>query len=441
MLMRAPRRTPFHGGMTITRARTPRQSRTDEDFDTVFRDSVETRRPGLLRRLLRALTWLAVLLALGFFGGGGWYFAGQINADALTVEHAAPVDTLRLTPAPHHAVTITTSSAGDQDLLDDGATYGVAWAGGYGQVSGTDPAVDGHYTRTFVVLTGTAPAADTPAHLDRSAFPDPVVALDRGVRDVTFHAAGGEVPAWFVPGRGGTTRGTWAVLVHGKGVTRTEMLRPLRDTVAAGMPSLVIDYRNDVGAPRDASGRYQYGRTEWRDLAAALDYARDNGAQRVVLVGASMGGAVIASYLEHSGPRSLPVAGLVLDAPMLSLARTVEYGASRRPLPVLGHVPFALAWTAERIAALRFDVDWGAIDYLDQDAGWLTMPTLVVHGLADTTVPVSTSKQLHADHPDLVTLDLVPGAEHVASWNADPAGYDAALRSFFTTQGLAGRPS
>ena len=58
------------------------------------------------------------------------------------------------------------------------------------------------------------------------------------------------------------------------------------------------------------------------------------------------------------------------------------------------------------------------------------MPTLVFHGTEDTTVPIALSRQLAADHRDLVRLDAVEGAHHVASWNADPRAYESRVRGF-----------
>ena len=51
---------------------------------------------------------------------------------------------------------------------------------------------------------------------------------------------------------------------------------------------------------------------------------------------------------------------------------------------------------------------------------WLKVPTLVVHGAEDLTVPVTTSNQLKAAHPKLVTEVVVPHAPHVGSWNVNP---------------------
>ena len=387
-----------------------------------------------LARTARTLVLLVLVAVLVFFAGGGWYFSGQIHEGALAVEHAEPADDLTLNPQDGASLALDTRDPDVRALLLSSTTYGVQWDGGYGQVTGAGRASGtGEVVRDFTLLSGTAPDDGARAHLDRSAFPaDPEVALGQPVQDVTYRSGDAALPAWFVPGVGGNSRGTWAILVHGKGVTRTEMLRPMRDTVAAGLPSLAVTYRNDEGAPADPSGIYQFGRTEWRDLAAAVEYAHDHGADDVVLVGASMGGGIIASYLEHRTDR-VPVSGLVLDAPMLDLAR---HRASTAPASVrcrcsaTSRTP--LTWTAERITAAREDVDWEATDYLD-DTSWLAMPALVVHGRDDLTVPLRTSTELRDSRPGRVRLLAVPGADHVESWNADPRGYDRAVRSFLAS--------
>ncbi|MCZ4516833.1 hypothetical protein O3Q52_53790, partial [Streptomyces sp. ActVer] len=57
---------------------------------------------------------------------------------------------------------------------------------------------------------------------------------------------------------------------------------------------------------------------------------------------------------------------------------------------------------------------------------------LVLHGPDDTVAPWGPSRRLAQARPDLVTLHTVRGAPHGAMWNADPAGYQEALRRFLT---------
>ncbi len=390
---------------------------------------------------LRWLRWVLVavlVLLVVVYAGGGWYFSGRIHSDGLEVKPYPVERNLTLTPQGDGAIAIRSTDAKERAMLDAPSTYGLKWKGGYGQVSGPVRSKgQAGVVRRFEVLTGTAPARGTRAEIDLVAFPDdPTFALGASVRTIDYTSPLGRFPAWFVPGSAGApgsaggppgVQKTWAILVHGKGGSRMEMFRMTRATAAAGLPSLDITYRNDPHRPRDPSDYYQYGRTEWRDLAGAVAYAADHGATAVVLGADSMGGGIVASYLRHHRTKDIPVTGVVLDAPMLDFRRTVEFGAEQLDLPLVGGVPGSLTAVAARLAAFRYDLDWDSIDYLD-DVSWLAEPALVFHGTADTTVPIATSRQLAREKKDLVTLVETKGVEHVRSWNADPDAYDAAIR-------------
>jgi len=172
----------------------------------------------------------------------------------------------------------------------------------------------------------------------------------------------------------------------------------------------------------------RYGRTEWQDLAAAVQYALGHGARRLLLVGYSMGGAIVASFLERS-PLAARVAGAILDSPMTDFGRAVDHGASRQTLPVVGlPVPQSLTEVAKWIAGWRYGVDWRSLDYLD-GAAKLQAPILLFQGTADKRVPAATSDELARLARD-VTYIRVAGADHLNSWNLDPARYDRAVQGF-----------
>jgi pimeloyl-ACP methyl ester carboxylesterase len=388
---------------------------------------VDAEVPRRRRPLRRIVVVLAVLVVLGavLLGGAGWYYAGEIYSGALAVD-----------PGPRGLVpdTVVTSLDGGRAVLDSTAdddplrrpeTEGLVWQGGAGVVSGA-PEVgdDGSVARSLEVVAGSPPTPGTPADLRGDVWTDPNAAYGVAYEDVDVDCPRGSCPAWFVPG----DAGTWLIAVHGKGGSRREGLRALGPAVAQGMPGLLITYRNDPEAPADPSGQYGYGATEWHDLEAAVGYALDHGARSVVLYGASMGGGIVAAFLQHSDLRDR-VDGVVLDAPMLDLAATVDHGAAQRRLPLLGTaVPDVLTGTAEWIAGWRYDLDWAAVDYLPAD--WLDVPALVFHGTDDDTVPISTSDELAADRPDLVHEVRVPGAGHVRAWNTDPAAYERVEGNF-----------
>ena len=385
------------------------------------------------RRRHRPERWLFWLVAVSLVvvtvvhAGGGWYFAGRIESGALASTPAQPMpafDDVRVVKVTRSTVTLRRAAdAGDNFAA--AATYGLAWEGGTGMVGPATVNKDGTVTRSLKVLQGTPPFPRQGAALDRSVWTgDPPQAFPLAKMDISV--AG--LPAWYFPAGPGAV-GTLAIYVHGQNGNRNNALRFATAAVPAGTPVLAIIYRNDVGAPKDPSGRLQYGRTEWRDLEAAVDWALEQGARNVVLVGESMGGAVVASFLEKS-PRRNVVTGIILDAPMLSLSAVVENGA-RTGLPGGGAVPASVVWAAKEIAAKRYDVDWNAVDYLD-DTAWLRIRTLVVHGSADTVVPLSVSQQLQRAKPQLVRLEVFPGAQHTESWNTDATRYAAVVRQYLT---------
>jgi alpha-beta hydrolase superfamily lysophospholipase len=372
---------------------------------------------------------VVIVVLLAFFGGGGWYFAGQIRSGALTVEPAGPMrayDDVRVVGLP--AGQIQLRALGDQPALTKPELYGIAWQGGTGHLGATVAASGGVVTRPLTVTSGSAPQVGQPAVLDRAYFlGDPATALGIPVRHVVVNGPLGPQPAWYFPGKGST----FVIGVHGQNGSRNDLLRVVDTVHRMGFPALDITYRNDLGTVRDPSGYLRYGQTEWRDLQAAVAWALGHGAQRVVLAGQSMGGAVVASFLEHS-PLAPKVTRVVFDAPMLDLRAVVDYGASQRTLPVIGTgVPAPLTWTAEQIAAARFGINWAATDYLGNSA-WLKVPALVTHGGDDTKVPISTSVALKQAKPSLVTFARFPGAGHLESWNIDQARYASLLESFLT---------
>jgi alpha-beta hydrolase superfamily lysophospholipase len=192
--------------------------------------------------------------------------------------------------------------------------------------------------------------------------------------------------------------------------------------VNLGLPSLVITYRNDVEAPASPDGFHRFGQTEWKDLEGAADYAVRYGAERLVLVGYSMGGAIVANFLYESALVER-VVGVILDAPLLDLGATVKARARDDGMPGF------LVEIGKVVADLRFDVDWGELNYLRR-ADELAVPILLFHGVEDDSVPVETSDALAEARPDVVSYVRVAEAGHVRAWNTDRETYEASVRDF-----------
>jgi pimeloyl-ACP methyl ester carboxylesterase len=372
--------------------------------------------------------WGIVAFLLVFHIGGGWYFSNVIHDRALSGEErrASLAFDPNLTVQAVDADTVTLRPDATAPVaLDTPGLFGLAWEGGRGTVGEVVVTEGDDVTRRVEVLSGDPPEQGDAAQLDPRVFASPAEA---GVdaEDVTVEGDLGAFPAWYVPADGPT----WAILLHGNSMSRLDVVRWLPAFETAGIPTLTITYRNDAGAPEDPSGLLRYGRTEWEDLEAAVRYALDEGSDGVTLFGTSMGGGIVEAFFDRSDLAE-QVRAVALDAPMLNFSQTVDDNAAREPLIGPIDVPPTLTWTAKWIADLRFDVGWSELDYLD-GRGLGAVPTLILHGDEDLTVPIGTSRQAAEAFPDTVTLVECPGADHIECWNLDPPGYEARVTAFLT---------
>ncbi len=370
--------------------------------------------------------WLLVALfglVLAFYLGGGWYFSGEIRREALDVRPSEPTYDLEVVAVDGELVTLRPLDGTDPTLTRPGI-FGLTWPGGYARVGEVVAERDDEVTR--IVVDGSVPDVGAAVGLDPFVYEgDPESALGIPFRDVTIPGPLGEMPAWWILGG----RDFWVIQIHGKGSSREEALRTVPVIRELGYPQLVITYRNDPEAPADPSGFYQYGATEWEDLAAAVDFAAERGAKKVILVGYSTGASIAASYMLRAEDPGM-IAGAVYDAPNLDMGATIDFGASQRTLPLVPlPVPGSLAEVAKFLAALRYDVNWELLDYAKL-GGQVRVPVLVFHGLEDTTVPIESSREFADRQPNFVKLIEVPRAGHVQSWNVDAELYENVLSDF-----------
>jgi uncharacterized protein len=380
------------------------------------------------RRLWRLLVVLLGLVVL-FHVGGGWYFSNVIRDRALSGDSRRasldPAYDLSVRSVTNDSVALEPTGEPPRSLNTPG-TFGLRYDGGYGQVGAIVRADGATVVRAFDVTQGAPPAVGAGAQLDARAYADPASAGVRP-RAVTISGPLGDYPAWYVsPAH--PAHPTWVVLVHGNSMSRLDVVRLLPSMRRDGWPTLAITYRNDEGAPEDPSGLLRYGLTEWNDLEAAVRYALDHGSDGVELYGVSMGGGVIAAFLQRS-ELAPEVRALVLDAPMVDFSSTVDDNASREPLVGPITLPSSLTATAKMLTAWRFGVDWNALNYL-ATPGIFDVPTLVFHGTEDRTVPIGTSEELARLRPDSVTLVTCPSADHIGCWNLDPAAYEDRMLAF-----------
>ena len=385
------------------------------------------------RRWPRRTIYGLLAFVLVFHLGGGWYFSGLIRSDGLEPRGPQPNFGVRVVELDGSSIVLDGT---DRRAIEHAGVFGLWWDGGYGEVGAITSTEGELVTRGFSLVNGSPPPTCSSADLaqcpdvDLEGFVYPSDPSDVGLtfEEVAYESPLGEMGAWQVPPTSEDT-GVWAIQMHGWRTERREIVRMLPTYAEAGITSLVIDYRNDPGTPPDPSGLYRFGRTEWQDTEAAVEYALGQGARAIVLSGYSTGATAEMAFLESSSLADV-VVGVVFDAPNLDFGRAISKEASKRTIPGTPiPLPPTLTAAAKWIADLRFDVDWKAIDYVDR-ADALAVPTLIFHGARDERVPISVSEDIAEANPAFVTLVIVEEADHVLSWNVDPESYSNRLGAF-----------
>lgn len=256
---------------------------------------------------------------------------------------------------------------------------------------------------------------------------DPAQALGLELIDVDVAGELGNLPAWrIVPSGPSLERpaplDTWVILVHGQGGDRRDCLGASGVFDALGLTQLVVSWRNDGLASTSPDGLYHLGESEWRDIEAAVAWALEHGARRLVLFGFSMGGSIVATFLRRSKLAGC-VAGVVLDAPVLDWRAVLRHGARRRRLPP------ALTRITARASQRRAGIDLDLLDQLRLPGG-LGLPTLIFHGTRDQLVPLETSRRYVELYPELASLVEIEGARHGETWRDASDAACAALAGF-----------
>ncbi|MEO6789858.1 MAG: alpha/beta hydrolase [Ornithinibacter sp.] len=258
----------------------------------------------------------------------------------------------------------------------------------------------------------------------------PDVSLGVPTEHVTYAGELGPMPAWVVPPPGGVGE-RWAVLVHGRGAQLEETVRAVEPLIGAGWTCLAPTYRNDDGVPDGADNRYALGLSEWRDIEAAIEYAGGRGASEVLLVGWSMGGAIILQLLDRSPVSSL-VSRVVLDAPVIDWGDVLSHHARGHRLPPhigsLARVMMRQRW-GHRLLGVHESVDLARTDWVRRSAE-LHHQFLLIHSADDEFVPVGPSRELARARPDLVTLQEWSTARHCKEWNTDPVRWESLVADF-----------
>jgi uncharacterized protein len=365
---------------------------------------------GMQRRTRWALGAGALLLILVVTAATSWHFSSAV----LVPDHSPWSDRVEIKSLSPGRIELAKS----EPTLRPGYN-GLVWQAGHAVVGPILREDEDTVTRRLSDVRGyLVPGLD--AGFDSNVYSgDPRQARRLPFRTVEVRGELGPMPAWLIPAPGDV----WAIIVHGINDDREIGHRLSPALHRAGIPSLTISYRDDLGAPSSPDGLHHQGQTEWRDLAAAARYALRHGASSLILIGYSMGGALVTQFMQKS-PLASQVDALVLDAPALDWKAILEFNAERMGVP--GFLALPVEWAIDA----RTDVDWDSLNALEHPEDF-HLPILIFHGEEDKVIPIETSEEFTEELPDSTTFYAVPQAGHTQSWNVNPALYERRLEAFF----------
>ena len=261
-------------------------------------------------------------------------------------------------------------------------------------------------------------------HPEREAVTMPAMAQGLEIEDISFRSREGdiELKGWFLPSEGSDRT---IVMAHGYKGNRLQTDVPgvevAKGLVETGFNVLMFDFRNCGESGGDVTS---VGQFEKYDLLGAIDYIKLRGdTGQIGIIGYSMG----ASTTVLAAVEAPEVNAVVLDSPFADLTQYLDdnlavwSGLPRFPFnkSILMLLPPVLGLNPAEASPV------GVIKDVQAEM-------LFIHGEADSKIPIENSKLL-VETAGLAkdSLWVVPGADHVKSYETAPQEYMDKVVTFF----------
>jgi alpha-beta hydrolase superfamily lysophospholipase len=263
--------------------------------------------------------------------------------------------------------------------------------------------------------------------------PPHITPADLGLTFETMTVGSGdlELPAWFIPARGGRP-GPGVALVHGWESARDRTLPNAVFLHAAGFHCLTIDVRGHGANPAETMpiSAGEFGLDALAAFAALVDRPE-------VTVGAIVGHSMGAIGAILAGAADRRVAAVVATSGPADPYRLTRQTFHLAHLPIPDPIAYPLAWLTTRVYLAprgHTVADISAARAIARYRG----PVLLAHGDADQVVPFGHMRRLAA--AARATRDVggapvetlaIPGGQH--SWLYEDPTYRATVARFLTT--------
>ena len=228
---------------------------------------------------------------------------------------------------------------------------------------------------------------------------------------------------------GVTIRGWWfarpesqrvIIGLHGHRGAKTDLLGIGSGLWRAGNNVLLFDLR---GCGESDAAPQSLAHLEQRDARAAVRYvqARMQDAQ-IGMIGYSMG-ASIAILTAATDPA---IRAVVADSPFAAMRDVIADAYVRRRLPTRPALDLA-----DVVTRWRYGYPFQAVRPIDVVPALAPRPFLLLHGSADTIIPVSHAHRLFAVAGEPKELVIFEGAQHCGGYFADRPAYVSRVAEFF----------
>ena len=198
-----------------------------------------------------------------------------------------------------------------------------------------------------------------------------------------------------------------------------------------GYNILMFDFR---GCGESGGDVTTIGQFEKQDLIGAVDFMKKMGrpGNHIGVVGFSMGAAT--SIAAAADDRRIEA--VVADAPFADLRKylsdNLSYWSGLPSFPftsaIINIMPPVLGLDPAQVSPVA-------------DIKKVKVPVLLIHGNADTTIPLTNSEEIHKAAPETTTLWIVTGADHVGSYKVQPQKYLRRVLEIFKQLDISRRTS